>query len=98
MLILMERCSMLVKDVMIVLMHMSVKREKGVNVRSAELSVKFGIVVNKLGKQRYMKRITRHFLHLRSEEHTSELQSPDHLVCRLLLEKKKHLTHIIYTK
>src|SRR5258708_20060498 len=35
----------------------------------------------------------------RSEEHTSELQSPDHLVCRLLLEKKnkreasKHHTH-----
>src|SRR5258708_17033069 len=27
--------------------------------------------------------------HGRSEEHTSELQSPDHLVCRLLLEKKK---------
>src|SRR5258708_29935138 len=27
----------------------------------------------------------------RSEEHTSELQSPDHLVCRLLLEKKKLL-------
>src|SRR5207244_8168637 len=25
----------------------------------------------------------------RSEEHTSELQSPDHLVCRLLLEEKK---------
>src|SRR5438552_14760509 len=30
----------------------------------------------------------------RSEEHTSELQSPDHLVCRLLLEKKK--INIIY--
>src|SRR5258708_16624395 len=31
---------------------------------------------------------------MRSEEHTSELQSPDHLVCRLLLEKKnqKHET------
>src|SRR5947208_13170743 len=29
---------------------------------------------------------------LRSEEHTSELQSPDHLVCRLLLEKKKMKT------
>src|SRR5258708_29374164 len=29
---------------------------------------------------------------LRSEEHTSELQSPDHLVCRLLLEKKKTST------
>src|SRR5690348_18103567 len=27
----------------------------------------------------------------RSEEHTSELQSPVHLVCRLLLEKKKRL-------
>src|SRR5207244_7758917 len=25
----------------------------------------------------------------RSEEHTSELQSPDHIVCRLLLEKRK---------
>src|SRR5690348_17867599 len=32
----------------------------------------------------------------RSEEHTSELQSPVHLVCRLLLEKKKNLTlHIL---
>src|SRR5258708_26327773 len=33
-----------------------------------------------------------HVVHVaatRSEEHTSELQSPDHLVCRLLLEKKK---------
>src|SRR5258708_24119354 len=31
----------------------------------------------------------------RSEEHTSELQSPDHLVCRLLLEKKNNKVHII---
>src|SRR5438552_9214430 len=31
----------------------------------------------------------------RSEEHTSELQSPDHLVCRLLLEKKKELTEVL---
>src|SRR5258708_31834225 len=30
----------------------------------------------------------------RSEEHTSELQSPDHLVCRLLLEKKKNTKEI----
>src|SRR5258708_13513413 len=30
----------------------------------------------------------------RSEEHTSELQSPDHLVCRLLLEKKKTQEHL----
>src|SRR5438552_5537923 len=30
----------------------------------------------------------------RSEEHTSELQSPDHLVCRLLLEKKKNKANV----
>src|SRR5258708_21328332 len=30
----------------------------------------------------------------RSEEHTSELQSPDHLVCRLLLEKKNTPVHM----
>src|SRR5258708_30342012 len=35
----------------------------------------------------------------RSEEHTSELQSPDHLVCRLLLEKKKtYLNHVQHTR
>src|SRR5258708_29303873 len=33
----------------------------------------------------------------RSEEHTSELQSPDHLVCRLLLEKKKKKNNKTYT-
>src|SRR5690606_40258191 len=32
----------------------------------------------------------RHFEYDRSEEHTSELQSRENLVCRLLLEKKKH--------
>src|SRR2546422_5144033 len=31
----------------------------------------------------------------RSEEHTSELQSRLHLVCRLLLEKKKKVTHLL---
>src|SRR5947208_13385321 len=34
-------------------------------------------------------RVLSELLNSRSEEHTSELQSPDHLVCRLLLEKKK---------
>src|SRR5258705_7602752 len=34
--------------------------------------------------------------HLRSEEHTSELQSLRHLVCRLLLEKKKKPCYIMY--
>src|SRR5258708_15024567 len=45
--------------------------------------------------------LARHVLRLRvgvdgdrSEEHTSELQSPDHLVCRLLLEKKKKTNRI----
>src|SRR2546430_7654699 len=47
-----------------------------------------------------------HWLGVRSEEHTSELQSQSNLVCRLLLEKKKHigrarddvrgLTHTLY--
>src|SRR5258708_24715044 len=32
----------------------------------------------------------------RSEEHTSELQSPDHLVCRLLLEKKNNVNVIVH--
>src|SRR5258708_9293944 len=32
----------------------------------------------------------------RSEEHTSELQSPDHLVCRLLLEKKKTIVAVMF--
>src|SRR5258708_16411244 len=32
----------------------------------------------------------------RSEEHTSELQSPDHLVCRLLLEKKTSFFTVIF--
>src|SRR5689334_24138371 len=36
----------------------------------------------------------RHLRHGRSEEHTSELQSQFHLVCRLLLEKKKKKIHI----
>src|SRR3989442_7258982 len=35
--------------------------------------------------------------HARSEEHTSELQSRPHLVCRLLLEKKKNLAKKIFT-
>src|SRR5690348_18192345 len=34
---------------------------------------------------------------VRSEEHTSELQSPVHLVCRLLLEKKKKYRNRHYT-
>src|SRR5256885_4918024 len=39
-----------------------------------------------------MKRVSRR----RSEEHTSELQSPCNLVCRLLLEKKKNKDHTVF--
>src|SRR5258708_27934173 len=39
----------------------------------------------KLGIASYYNKESKQY---RSEEHTSELQSPDHLVCRLLLEKK----------
>src|SRR5256884_4289835 len=35
---------------------------------------------------------------MRSEEHTSELQSRLHLVCRLLLEKKKKIHHTLNTR
>src|SRR5438552_11837660 len=41
------------------------------------------------GRARVVIRCCSRVTRSRSEEHTSELQSPDHLVCRLLLEKKK---------
>src|SRR5258708_19199792 len=51
--------------------------------------------------RQHLKTLIAHWLNqARSEEHTSELQSPDHLVCRLLLEKKKNhisITSIIHT-
>src|SRR5256885_12235902 len=40
----------------------------------------------------FWKFASRYAIHFRSEEHTSELQSPCNLVCRLLLEKKKTQT------
>src|SRR5256885_12353575 len=44
-----------------------------------------------------LKRLVRIELPLRSEEHTSELQSPCNLVCRLLLEKKSFGQAGVYT-
>src|SRR5438552_6958157 len=44
---------------------------------------------SRLAWQRFIEDAVDESTKLRSEEHTSELQSPDHLVCRLLLEKKK---------
>src|SRR5438552_4896015 len=51
-------------------------------------SVTVSIAADTRGMLRGMPRVKRE--RTRSEEHTSELQSPDHLVCRLLLEKKKY--------
>src|SRR5258708_31725695 len=61
--------------------------------RREDLRLRFVLLQLFLGQ--HLRRRNRHLLrrrrllYLRSEEHTSELQSPDHLVCRLLLEKKK---------
>src|SRR2546426_4960482 len=45
------------------------------------------------GRRRTARRACRACRRTRSEEHTSELQSPCNLVCRLLLEKKKKKRH-----
>src|SRR5258708_20570491 len=54
---------------------------------------KYGVILllffKKILRQRSFVQILNYLQLTRSEEHTSELQSPDHLVCRLLLEKKK---------
>src|SRR5258708_24097072 len=54
--------------------------------------VRMGNVAERLGKE-FIDRVPENAAE-RSEEHTSELQSPDHLVCRLLLEKKKK-SHVL---
>src|SRR5258708_30806316 len=51
-----------------------------------------GITISQLAEARRRKLKALVYLCGRSEEHTSVLQSPDHLVCRLLLEKKKTQT------
>src|SRR2546426_9332627 len=48
-------------------------------------------------KQAFVRHASRQDCVSRSEEHTSELQSPCNLVCRLLLEKKKQTTHWLKT-
>src|SRR2546429_2424955 len=62
--------------------------------RGAEKMAALGIrnEVKKIGFRRMQRRTHRCFPG-RSEEHTSELQSRLHLVCRLLLEKKKNKDH-----
>src|SRR5690348_17827073 len=50
--------------------------------RSARISL---VTALRIGELRYWAKYKKKFLRKRSEEHTSELQSPVHLVCRLLL-------------
>src|SRR5256885_11892930 len=53
------------------------------------VGVSIGTQMQLLAGLTFCKMIKEAFPHIRSEEHTSELQSPCNLVCRLLLEKKK---------
>src|SRR5688500_19710044 len=57
-------------------------------------SIKGIIDIQRLWKCTTLEKLDKPYLIIRSEEHTSELQSPCNLVCRLLLEKKKRDTLI----
>src|SRR5256885_11939681 len=61
--------------------------------RSERLVGQFGRVVGLRPERHHQERGLRAGHRHRSEEHTSELQSPCNLVCRLLLEKKKTTTY-----
>src|SRR5258708_29001112 len=63
------------------------KRREGTTALHAEVWAKLDM---RFGARTFT--LTTRADRIRSEEHTSELQSPDHLVCRLLLEKKKKQT------
>src|SRR5690348_4738712 len=81
-------------------MHTSFIRPGGVMAdatpRFLELLDRF---INKMPKNvdEYEDLLTMNPIWRRSEEHTSELQSPVHLVCRLLLEKKKNKKQLLHT-
>src|SRR5258708_20699840 len=71
------------KSELLLLMQRANVRHQSVNLLLAERILERGHSALAIGNDLSEFRIRR------SEEHTSELQSPDHLVCRLLLEKKK---------
>src|SRR5690554_7312514 len=68
------------------------ERERGITIVSKNVSIQYkGTKINIIdtpGHADFGGEVER-VLNMRSEEHTSELQSRPHLVCRLLLEKKK---------
>src|SRR5690625_6101480 len=63
------------------------------HTRMERLVVAGGVSANLRLRAELDKRIPGRVYYPRSEEHTSELQSRGHLVCRLLLEKKKQTTY-----
>src|SRR5256885_11198590 len=72
----------------------------GANEREIKTNVRIGMFepaqpVHRVFRAHHLRRILRIARKLRSEEHTSELQSPCNLVCRLLLEKKTNHVMII---
>src|SRR5258708_11653615 len=76
-----------------------VRKARKTNFLSASVAVVAGIT----SIVTFVNQLTPTFTRLiRSEEHTSELQSPDHLVCRLLLEKKKkylkYMMSVVYSQ
>src|SRR5690606_41607974 len=66
-------------------------------LRSTTKKIRLGAVRSSTGRSAWhasaKTAISMHAVFPRSEEHTSELQSRENLVCRLLLEKKKNRTH-----
>src|SRR5690348_16198323 len=65
-------------------------RRSGATLRNGAVIVALVVVILAvLGVDSAPRRLIGYVTRVRSEEHTSELQSPVHLVCRLLLEKKK---------
>src|SRR5258708_5598100 len=62
------------------------------NIAAPDTSTQLASANFSIGLANVPANIKQPLTNIRSEEHTSELQSPDHLVCRLLLEKKKAQT------
>src|SRR2546429_4118301 len=66
--------------------------DKAQAVAISALGMKVAVLPTVMKTRAQKDKLARALLNLRSEEHTSELQSRLHLLCRLLLEKKKNRT------
>src|SRR5436189_4296899 len=70
-------------------------RSTGPNQSKMRLATRWAITRDTPEISSTASKLVRSLYPIRSEEHTSELQSPMYLVCRLLLEKKKTISKII---